>query len=312
MSKHKARRKKKVQQPELIEPEMPRNVNGRVALSMSLLHLAASVITKRNPEVLSVLDEDLKRFYPEKHAYWTQELAREHEVPMRADLLSVVLAHVLAENSRSPVLVMDPDSAGAPIGWQIAARDKFGLGVKPVPDCKREEAGEFVVSMRALLSRSEEPLAQPDFMPLTLSYTVDPKPALRLEWHGGISRDVVLSGGFGVKLVHHREDGPVGRKLKGRASDAAGAVVFEVASKDMLYLMASDEAVLYFEKNGLLLSAPVPEPDGSPVGVRVHALRAKDDGCRLYLSRRVLEAFQAECPWLGEKRPADFDAGAAA
>lgn len=174
------------------------------------------------------------------------------------------------------------------------------------------EPGEFVVSMRAQLSQSEEPLAQSDFMPLTLSYTVDPKPALRLEWHGGISRDVVLSGGLDVKLVHQREDGPVGRKLKMRASDAAGAVVFEVASKDMLYLMASDDAVLYFEKNGLLLSVPVPEPDGSPVGVRVHALRAKDDGCRLYLSRRVLEAFQAECPWLGEKRPAGLDAGAAA
>ena len=64
MSKHKAKRKKTVLQPELIEPEMPRNLNGRVALSMSLLHLATSVITKRNPEVLSVLDEDLKRFYP--------------------------------------------------------------------------------------------------------------------------------------------------------------------------------------------------------------------------------------------------------
>ena len=104
-----------------------------------------------------------------------------------------------------------------------------------------------------------------------------------------------------MKLVQEDEDGVKTHPLSLRASRLKNGLRMDVSPENMIYLMASEGALLVFESGRGCMSASIPEPDGDPVGVRLHAAGPLEGSA--LVSREVFEALRGTCPWLGERHP---------
>lgn len=277
------------------------NGAGDAEVCASLLHLAACAAQKAAPEVWVMLEQDLCRRHPEKHAFWMKVLARSGNVPMRADLISVLLADMLADCLRAPVAVADPDSGPCRIGWVVRGGEPEESKLEPLTGVGVPKNVRACVSMRTVLGPKEDELAAAGLMPISLAYALSPEPRLQMRFGRAFGAARLLRGRVAVKLVHEDEDGVKTHPLSLRTSGMKNGLRVDVSPENMIYLMASEDALLTFESGGECLSASIPEPDGDPVGVRLHAAGPLDGPVRV--SRNVFEALRGTCPWLGERRP---------
>lgn len=277
------------------------NGAGDAEVCASLLHLAACAAQKAAPEVWVMLEQDLCRRHPEKHAFWMKVLARSGNVLMRADLISVLLADMLADCLRAPVAVADPDSGPCRIGWVVRGGEPEESKLEPLTGVGVPKNVRACVSMRTVLGPKEDELAAAGLMPISLAYALSPEPRLLMRFGRAFGAARLLRGRVAVKLVHEDEDGVKTHPLSLRTSGMKNGLRLDVSPENMIYLMASEGSLLTFESGGECLSASIPEPDGDPVGVKLHAAGPLDGPVRV--SREVFEALRGTCPWLGERRP---------
>lgn len=271
-----------------------------VEVSCSLLHLAASVVERTAPDVRRMLEEDLARRHPDKRAFWEEMLTKQGRVPLRADMISLLLAHLLAERMKAPLAVVDPDSGPCHIGWLIPGGDKNGRKVKGIP-C-RDVSAEVgaCVSMRTLLEGDEAELAEPGLEPITLACRLIPNPVLELSFRAKLFEKRYSGCVPKITLLNEEEGVVRSTELRFRQRGGGKGRTLEVTAENLIYLVASDDAVLRVEMNKDVLSAPVPAPDGDPVCLRLHAEGGPKAAVRV--SRDVFVALQAQCPWLGPSR----------
>lgn len=275
------------------------NRAGDAEVCASLLHLAACAAQKAAPEVWVMLEQDLCRRHPEKHAFWVKVLAQGGNVPIRADLISVLLADMLADCLRAPVA--DPHSGPCRIGWIVRGGEPESSKLEPLTGVGVPKNVRACVSMRTVLGPKEGELAAPGVMPISLAYALNPEPRLLMRFRPAFAGTRILHDRFAVKLVQEDEDGVKTHPLSLRASRLKNGLRMDVSPENMIYLMASEGALLVFESGRDCMSASIPEPGGDPVGVRLHAAGPLEGSA--LVSREVFEALRGTCPWLGERHP---------
>lgn len=292
--------------------------NQNVSVHIETLSLLACHQKALQSHLYQAIESELcDRYSRFMRAWKTAFLSQQTQpfVPFRYERIPLILAALMAQRSRSPILVMDPIFIGmGSFGWQIeAVGERKSLDFAPLVakyiDYKDREVPKHVTRYASVGVFSKEDqtyltemgtgcsveMALGDQITLKLLLAQD----ARSESFLTLLRSSGRVTGTLLRLMATGEQQELQKFYLPRLKATAEEVLLEVPPEVSMYLMASDPDTflqLSIGKNQLV--SPVCLPDGVPVPAKLYRLDGETANQYVDISMTLFTQLHEHYPWL--------------